>query len=66
MNGKRRTKILATIGPSISNDEILKEISLEDGMNAFRAWYVYHAVHLFAEGSARPRQEPEVEIICVP
>ena len=47
-------------------DEIFKEICLEDGMCSFRAWYVYQAVHLFAEGSARPRQEPEVKIICVP
>ena len=47
-------------------DEILKEHCLEDGMSTFRAWYVYQAVHLFAEGSARPRQEPEIDIICVP
>jgi len=47
-------------------DEIIREICLEDGMWAFRAWYVYQALHLFAEGSARPRPEPEVKIICVP
>ena len=47
-------------------DEILREICLEDGMCSFRAWYVYQALHLFAEGSARPRKEPEVKIICVP
>jgi hypothetical protein len=47
-------------------DEILKEICLEDGMYSFRAWYVYKGVHLFAEGAACPREEPEVEIICVP
>ena len=47
-------------------DEILKEICLEDGMCSFRAWYVYQGLHLFAEGAARPREEPEVEIICVP
>ena len=47
-------------------DEILREICPEDGMSSFRAWYVYQAVHLFAEGSARPREEPEIEIICVP
>jgi hypothetical protein len=47
-------------------DEILKEICLEDGMCWFRAWYVYQMVQLFAEGAARPREEPEVEIICVP
>ena len=47
-------------------DEILKKICLEDGMSAFRAWYVYMGVHIFAAGSARPRNEPEVEIVCVP
>jgi len=47
-------------------DEILKEICLEDGMCSFRAWYVYQMLHLFAEGAASPREEPEVEIICVP
>ncbi len=47
-------------------DEILKEICLEDGMWSFRAWYVYQAVHIFAGGAARPQEEHEVEIICVP
>ena len=47
-------------------DEILREICLEDGMCSFRAWYVYQALHIFAEGSARPRKEREVKIICVP
>ncbi len=47
-------------------DKILKEICLEDGMWSFRAWYVYRMLHLFAEGAAHPREEPEVEIICVP
>ena len=47
-------------------DEILKESCLEDGMSPFRAWYVYQGVHLFAERSAHPRKEPEMEIICVP
>jgi hypothetical protein len=47
-------------------DEIMKEICLEDGMFWFRAWYVYQALHIFAGGAARPQEEPEVEIICVP
>jgi hypothetical protein len=47
-------------------DEILKEICLEDGMCKFRAWYLYHGLRIFAEPSARPREEPEVKIICVP
>jgi hypothetical protein len=47
-------------------DEILREHCLEDGMGSFRAWYVYQAVHLFAEGGARPQPEHKPEIICVP
>lgn len=47
-------------------DEILREACLQDGMSSIRAWYVYHAVRLFGESSARPRNEPEVEVICVP
>lgn len=47
-------------------DEILREICLEDGMCSLRAWYIYHAVHIFAGGAACPREEPEVEVICVP
>ncbi len=47
-------------------DEIIREICLEDGMWAFRAWYIYHGLRLFGEGSARPRPEAEVKIICVP
>jgi len=47
-------------------DQLLREICLEDGMSSLRAWYVYNAVHWFAESSARPTNEPEVEIICVP
>lgn len=47
-------------------DEILRELCLKDGMCSFRAWYVYRAVRIFAEGGARPRKEREPEIICVP
>jgi hypothetical protein len=47
-------------------DEILKEICLVDGMCALRAWYVYQGVRLFAETNARPRQEPEVQILSAP
>ena len=47
-------------------DEILREICLEDGMCAFRAWYVYQALRIFAEKGAQPKEEPEIEIICVP
>ena len=47
-------------------DEILRELCLEDGMSRFRAWYVYQAVHIFAEGGARPQPEHVPEIIVAP
>jgi hypothetical protein len=47
-------------------DELLRDICREDGMWAFRAWYVYLAVRIGASGSAKPGTEPEVKIICVP
>ena len=28
-------------------DQLLREICLEDGMNRFRAWYVYRSVRMF-------------------
>jgi hypothetical protein len=37
-------------------DEIFREILVDDGMCRFRAWYVYQAVHIFAEGGARPKK----------
>jgi len=47
-------------------DEILREICRQDGMCAVRAWYVYHALRLFAGSCARPGKEKETDIICVP
>ena len=47
-------------------DEIFRQLLLEDGMCKFRAWYVYQAVHIFAEGGARPQPEHKPEIICAP
>jgi len=47
-------------------DEILRELCLEDGMCKFRAWYVYQAVHLFAEGGAHPKKEQETKKISAP
>jgi hypothetical protein len=38
-------------------DLLLKKICLEDGMNRFRAWYVYHAVSMFAARAALPRKD---------
>ena len=34
-------------------DIVLRDICLEDGMNRFRAWYVYNAVRLFGASRAR-------------
>jgi len=34
-------------------DEVLREISIEDGMSVIRATYVYWAVRLFASGAAK-------------
>jgi hypothetical protein len=47
-------------------DEILEALCLEDGMYSLRAWYVYQCVRLFAESCARPRPEPEVEVLYAP
>ncbi len=35
-------------------DRLLKKICLEDGMNKFRAWYVYKAVRMFGEKRVYP------------
>ncbi|AOP32549.1 hypothetical protein A0128_00845 [Leptospira tipperaryensis] len=40
-----------------SADAILKEVCLEDGMNFFRANYVYQFVRWFGESSAKPKDE---------
>lgn len=36
-------------------DHLLRKICLEDGMNRFRAWYVYWAVRYFGRAAARKR-----------
>ncbi|PJZ27668.1 hypothetical protein [Leptospira kmetyi] len=38
-------------------DRILKKICLEDGMNSFRAAYVYKFVRWFGDSSAKPKDE---------
>lgn len=35
-------------------DQLLREICRIDGMSAFRAWYVFWAVRLFAKHAAEP------------
>ncbi len=47
-------------------DKLLRKICLDDKMHPFRAWYVYHIVDMFGEKYARPSEELEDEIICVP
>lgn len=47
-------------------DDLLKEICLQDGMSALRAWYVHQGVRGFGEKNARPAPEPQEEITCVP
>ncbi len=44
-------------------DQILREICLEDGMNKFRAWYVYKAVRIFGKKSSMPRKNPRGKIV---
>jgi len=44
-------------------DLLLRRICLEDGMNPFRAWYVYHAVRLFCKKNSLPRTNPRGKII---
>ena len=44
-------------------DQLLRKICLEDGMSKFRAWYVYHAVRLFARQSSMPRKNPRGKIV---
>ena len=47
-------------------DDLLKIHCKEDGMFAFRAWYVHLGVRLFGEKYAKPITPKEAEIICVP
>ena len=46
-------------------DRIMKKICLEDKMFSPRATWVYWGVHLFGKSSATPRNESEVEVICI-
>ena len=47
-------------------DQLLKTICREDGMSAFRAWYVHRLVRAFGEGAAKPTDKPQDKVICVP
>ncbi len=46
-------------------DQLLRRICLEDGMNSFRAWYVYMAVRIFGKFTSKPRKKPRGEIIKI-
>lgn len=47
----------------VDADQLLRKICRDDGMNRFRAWYVYSAVRLFAAGAIKPKIETFNEII---
>ncbi len=44
-------------------DQLLRQICLKDGMNRFRAWYIYQAVRIFCKKSSFPRKSPRGEIV---
>lgn len=46
-------------------DKILQKICREDGMNKFRAWYVYWAVRLFGKAQKNPNDDNQ-QIIEAP
>ena len=46
-------------------DQVLRDVCLQDGMNKFRAWYVYHAVRIFAEQSSMFRKNPRGKIVKI-
>ena len=47
-------------------DQELRRISLEDGMNRVRAWYIYHSVRLGAHKAAQPESRHQVHRAPVP
>lgn len=47
-------------------DDLLRKICLEDGMNRFRAWYVWKNVRLLGGKTARAREEPRDKIFELP
>lgn len=46
-------------------DQLLREICLEDGMNKFRAWYVYQAVRIFGDKNSKPSKKPRGKIVTL-
>ena len=47
-------------------DRLLQSICREDGMAAFRAWYVYKGVNLFGKSNAQPKKDEEDPIFKAP
>ncbi len=47
-------------------DRLLQAICREDGMSAFRAWYVYKGVSLFGKSNARPGKDEEDIVYTAP
>ncbi len=45
-------------------DRELQKICREDGMSAFRAWYVYQGVHQFGEKNARPHRTKSEKLVA--
>lgn len=44
-------------------DELLRKICLEDGMNKFRAWYIYKMVRMFGGKYILPQKNPRGKIV---
>lgn len=47
-------------------DDLLKQICIEDGMSAFRAWYVYKSVRWFGEKFAALSANANDELVWAP
>ena len=43
-------------------DKLLRKICLEDGMNKFRAWYVYRIIRIAGAFTSKPRKNPRGKI----
>ena len=46
-------------------DQELRRICIEDGMNKFRAWYVYWAVRIWGHWTCKPRKNPRGKVVTI-